>query len=95
MIFNLLQLLGGIILSIGYIPQILQIIRSKSVKDLNPKTFILVTVGVLMMQVYAVNLVANGTGHAFLFTNTLALVLAIVMLSLIFIYKDSKVESSI
>ena len=38
MIFDLLQLAGGFILSFGYVPQIIQIIKTRSASDLNLKT---------------------------------------------------------
>ncbi len=34
-IFGIFQLIGGVILSIGYIPQIVQIFRTKSSEGLN------------------------------------------------------------
>jgi MtN3 and saliva related transmembrane protein len=87
MIFDLLQFIGGIILSFGYIPQIKQIIKTKSVKDLNLKTFVSVFVGVLLMEIYAVNLVINGSGTMFLITNTMALSLAGILCILILKFK--------
>lgn len=87
MFFNILQLIGGIILSIGYCPQIAQIIRTKSVKDLNFKTFMSVFIGVLLMEIYAINLVCQGSGLMFLITNSMSLSLAGIMVILISIYK--------
>jgi MtN3 and saliva related transmembrane protein len=87
MIFDILQFIGGIILSFGYIPQIKQILKTKSVKDLNLKTFISVFIGVLLMEIYAVNLVVNGSGTMFLITNTMALSLAGILCILILKFK--------
>ena len=87
MIYDCLQLIGGIILSIGYIPQIKQIIQTKSVKDLNFKTFCSVLVGVLLMEIYAINLVCSGVGIMFLVTNSLSFLLSIILCSLIIIYR--------
>lgn len=84
--FNLLQLIGGLILSFGYIPQIKQIIKTKSVNDLNLQTFIFVFVGISLMEIYAINLFAHGVGGMFLVTNTISLILSITMVVLIFIY---------
>lgn len=83
MFFDILQLVGGFILAFGNIPQILQIVRTKSAGDLNLKTFILMFVGIIMMEVYAINLVVHGAGGAFLATNTLALIAAGTMVALI------------
>lgn len=87
MIFDLLQLIGGLILSFGYIPQIIQIVKTKSVNDLNFKTFFMIFLGILFMEVYAVNLVYTGSGLMFLVTNTMALLLSGTMVLLIKMYK--------
>ena len=76
MIFNILQLIGGLILSFGYIPQIIQIIKTKSVNDLNLKTFLSVFIGILFMEIYAINLVINKVGYMFLVTNSMSLFLS-------------------
>jgi MtN3 and saliva related transmembrane protein len=95
MIFNILQLLGGLILSFGYIPQIIQIIKTKSVKDLNFKTFLSVFVGILLMEIYAVNLVLCGSGAMFLVTNTMALMLTGIMVGLILAYRKNNAPAVI
>lgn len=45
MMFAVMQLIGGVILSIGWIPQIIQILKSKSVADLNLKSYLLMLLG--------------------------------------------------
>jgi len=84
--FNILQLIGGLILSFGYIPQIRQIIKTKSVNDLNLQTFGSVFLGILLMEIYAVNLFTHGTGGMFFVTNTMALALSGIMVGLIIKY---------
>lgn len=86
MIFNFLQLLGGMIMSVGQIPQISQIVKTKSAKDLNLKTYIMMFTGILLMEIYAVNLVVHGSGGAFLITNTISLLASAVMITLILKY---------
>lgn len=86
MIFNFLQLLGGIIMSFGQIPQIIQIMKTKSAKDINLKTYIMMFIGIFLMEIYAINLVVHGTGGAFLITNTLSLFASGVMIALILKY---------
>lgn len=76
-IFDILQLIGGIILAVGYIPQIRQIIRTKSCKDLNLKTYIALAVGMGFMEVYAINLASTGAGTMFLITNSISLFLVV------------------
>ena len=89
MIYNLLQLLGGIILSFGQSPQIAQILRTKSARDLNLKTYVMMLTGILMMEVYGVNLVLHGTGGAFLITNSISMMAAVVMVVLVLKYRKN------
>ena len=88
MIFNILQLIGGLILSFAYIPQIIQIIKTKSVNDLNLKTFLSVFIGILFMEIYAINLVINKVGYMFLVTNSMALILTGLMCILIMKFRN-------
>jgi len=83
MIFDLFQIIGGVILAFGWIPQIIQILRTKSVEDLNRRTFWSLFTGIGLMEVYAIKLGIDGVGYAFLFTNTLSLILMIIILMLI------------
>ena len=76
MVFNILQFIGGLILSFGYIPQIIQIIKTKSVEDLNFKSSLFIFIGILFMEIYAVNLVINKVGYMFLVTNSMSLFLS-------------------
>lgn len=86
MFFDILQLAGGIILAFGQIPQIIQILKTKSAIDLNLKTFVMMFTGILLMEIYAINLVLHGAGGAFLITNTLSLIAATAMVFLILKY---------
>ena len=92
MIFDILQLVGGIILSIGQIPQIAQVLKTKSAKDLNLKTYIMTFIGIFLMETYAINLVFRGAGGAFLITNTLSLIASAIMIILILKYGREKVD---
>lgn len=65
MLFTVMQLIGGIILSVGWIPQILQIIKTRSVADLSLKSYLLMLLGIALMEAYAVNLAAQGWGSLF------------------------------
>lgn len=90
MIFDALQFMGGAIMSFGQIPQIIQIIKTKSAKDLNLKTYIMMVTGILLMEIYAVNLVLHGSGGAFLITNTISLIASAIMVFLILKYGYQK-----
>lgn len=82
-IFDALQLAGGLILAVGYIPQIVQIIRTKSCADLNLKTYTMMSVGIGMMEIYAVHLALGGAGQMFLATNSISLCMALLICILI------------
>jgi MtN3 and saliva related transmembrane protein len=88
MIFDILQLTGGAIMSLGQIPQIIQVLKTKSAEDLNLKTYVMMLAGISLMEVYAINLVIHGSGSAFLITNTLSLTAAAVLVVLILKYKS-------
>jgi MtN3 and saliva related transmembrane protein len=90
MIFDALQLTGGAILSFGQIPQIIQILKTKSANDLNLKTFIMMFTGISLMEIYAVNLAIHGTGEAFLITNTISLIASAIMVFLILKYGNKQ-----
>lgn len=89
-IYDVLQLIGGMILSVGAIPQIEQIIRTKSVKDINLTSIITLIIGMVLMQIYAVH---SGL-TMFIITNTISLLLSILKLALK-IYYTKKDESVI
>ena len=77
--YDLLQLLGGIILGVGYIPQITKMIRTKSAEDFSLKTYFLLLLGIGCMEVYAIRLTFTGSGEMFLVTNTLSLLITGIM----------------
>lgn len=88
MLFSIMQLIGGIILAFGWIPQITQIVKTKSVKDLSLKSYLLILLGITLMEVYALSLVATGIGLPFLITNTLSLGVVLVIIILILRYRS-------
>ena len=91
--FSLLQLAGGIILSIGYIPQIRKVLKTKSMKDFDIKFLASLVIGVGLMEVYAVYNVIQGVAVMFFVTNTIALLLAVIMLVLYSIYGRNKEDA--
>lgn len=88
MIYSVMQLVGGIILSIGFMPQIARILKTRSVKDLSLKSYLLMLLGISLMEVYAVSLVVEGTGLAFLITNTLSCVMVSIVILLIIRFRS-------
>jgi MtN3 and saliva related transmembrane protein len=87
MLFSIMQLIGGIILSLGWIPQIIQIVKSKSVSDLSLKSYLLILLGISLMEAYAVSLAVTGVGLAFLITNTMSLCVVLLVNILIIRYR--------
>ena len=86
--FDIFQLVGGIILSIGYIPQIRQIVKTKSSEGLSLKSFGMIFAGILLYEVYALALViSKGSGHMYLITNSVSMILSGTMCLLIKIYR--------
>lgn len=85
--FDVLQLLGGIILSVGYIPQIIKLIKTKSASDFNIKTFVMVWIGIFFMEIYAVDLALGGNGLMYLVTNTMSLLVQSILVVLILKYR--------
>lgn len=90
MIFDLFQLIGGFMLAFGYLPQIIQTIKTKSAVDLNLKTFLMVFIGISLMEIYAINLYIHNVGGAFLITNTVSLITAGIMVFLVIRYGSKK-----
>lgn len=89
--FGVFQLIGGIIMSVGYIPQITQLLRTKSSKGLNPRSFGMIFTGILLYEIYAVFLVVlDGSGYMYLITNSVSTLLSGLMCLLIRIYKDKE-----
>ena len=66
-------------MAVGYIPQIAQIIHTKSCADLNLKTYLAMVAGIRLMEVYTINLVIHGSGLMFLITNSISLILVTII----------------
>jgi len=86
--FDMIQLLGGLILSLGYIPQIFKIFKTKSVDDFSFNTLKLVAFGIFCMELYAIYNIK--VAFMFFITNTLALAIQIIMVMLYMIYRKKE-----
>ena len=85
--YGLFQLIGGIIMSVGYIPQIAQIFRTKSSEGLNLKSFGMIFAGILLYEIYAIALVVlESSGHMYLITNSVSTLLSGLMCLLIIFF---------
>lgn len=45
-VYDWFQLIGGVILALGYLPQIRQLLTSRSCRDLNLKTYVALAAGI-------------------------------------------------
>jgi MtN3 and saliva related transmembrane protein len=88
MLFSVMQLIGGVILSLGWIPQIIHILKTKSVSDLSLKSYLLIFLGISLMEGYAISLAVTGVGLAFLITNTMSLCVVLLVIILIVRYQS-------
>ena len=89
--FGVFQLIGGIIMSVGYIPQIAQILRTKSSEGLNLKSFGMIFAGILLYEIYAIALVVlESSGNMYLITNSVSTALSGLMCLLIECYRKKR-----
>ena len=89
--YGVFQLIGGIIMSVGYIPQIAQIFRTKSSEGLNLKSFGMIFAGILLYEIYAIALVVlESSGHMYLITNSVSTLLSGLMCLLIIFFRKKR-----
>lgn len=85
--FNGLQFVGGLILTFGYVPQIIKIFKTKSVKDFSLNYALMLSLGIFLMELYAIYNAVKGVATMFLITNTIAWLCELIMLTLILVYR--------
>jgi MtN3 and saliva related transmembrane protein len=75
--FNTLQLIGGLILAVGYFPQIIKIIKTGSVRDFSRLYVGGIFTGIVFMEAYAIYMYFfQHTAGAFFATNTVSFILS-------------------
>ncbi|MGR9546592.1 PQ-loop domain-containing transporter [Priestia megaterium] len=85
--FNALQLIGGLILAVGYLPQIIKIGKTKSVRDFSRIYLGGVFTGIVFMEAYAIYMFFwQNTAGAFLATNTVSFILSGIEFFLVLAY---------
>ncbi len=89
-LLNVIQIASGVLLTIGYIPQILTIRRTKFSKNINIETYLMVLGGVVLGEIYAINLVVNGSGVAYLCTNTCSIIVLCCLVYNILKYRKNR-----
>jgi MtN3 and saliva related transmembrane protein len=73
---QILGLAAGTITSITFLPQVIQIWKTKSAKDLSLQMLLLLILGVLMWLTYGI----LAKDAAIIYTNSMVLVMSLVML---------------
>ena len=73
---EILGLTAGTITSITFLPQVIQVYKTKSAKDISLSMVLLLTVGVAMWLTYGI-LILNA---AIIYTNSMVLAMAIILL---------------
>jgi MtN3 and saliva related transmembrane protein len=89
-VYDWFQLIGGVILALGYLPQIRQLLTSRSCRDLNLKTYVALAAGIGMMEIYAYNLWVHDTAAMFFATNTISLAMVLYIIILIKSVRNDK-----
>ncbi|GCD11726.1 SemiSWEET family sugar transporter [Clostridium tagluense] len=87
-LMNVLQLIGGIVLSIGYYPQIKRTLKTKSVGDISLAYYVNIFIGVFLMECYAFYNFITGKTAMFFVTNSIALACCTTMMILVAKYRD-------
>ncbi len=86
--FDFIQLFGGILLTIGYIPQIRKILRTRNVESFDMTAFSIIALGIGCMEAYATyQWFVLGVAGAFMITNSISFVIALIMVGLILLYR--------
>lgn len=89
-IFNALQFIGGIILTFGYVPQIIKVVKTKSTNDFHLGYFVSIWTGIMFMEAFAIYNGLQGIAVMFLVTNSIALACETILLGLILYYRYVK-----
>lgn len=76
---------AGILTTIAFVPQVLQIYKTKSAKDVSLAMFLLFTLGVLLWLVYGIS--ANAL--PVIIANSITLILSMVILFFKFKYRET------
>ncbi len=84
--FDIIQLLGGFILTAGYLPQMAKIYKTKDASAISIPFYCLLILGIAMYEVYAIHLFTTQGIYAFLITNTMALFSSMTILLMVIFY---------
>ncbi len=82
-IIAILATIAGIIMSFGYYPQAIKIIKKKSAKDVSPTTYLMFLPGIAIWLIYGISL----NDFPLIIANSVALIGCIFVLVSYFLYK--------
>ncbi len=69
------QLIGGVILALAGLPQLIRVIKTKETKGISVLTYIAIIVGNILMLVYAIELFRIGIGFVLITTVSLGIII--------------------
>ena len=82
-VLAVLATIAGIIMSVGYFPQAIKIIKKKSAKEISLTTYLIFSVGILIWLFYGISI----NDFPLIFANVLALIGCALVLIAYFIYR--------
>jgi MtN3 and saliva related transmembrane protein len=89
-IYDILQLVSGVLAVSAFIPQIVKTLKTKSVGDISPPMFALNVIAATLAEFYALNLWKEQDEPAFLITNSMILLGSSTLLFLLLRYRKRK-----
>lgn len=84
LITNIIGIIGGVLIIISYIPQLIHIIIKKSAKDISFSMYIILFIGQIFWMIYGI-LINN---LQIILTNVITGVITILIMIFSFIYKE-------
>lgn len=87
--FSTLQLIGGIVLVISYLPQIKMLYKTKSVKNQSLSFWIILDIGMMMFEANAIYLAITLGQLPYMISQSLNLLCGIIVLIQLLIYKNN------
>lgn len=88
-VFDVLGLTGGLTLSLCLIPQIIKVLKTKSVNDLSLSWLFISFLGLIQMQIYVIYYVLIPL----LISLTIEIILIIILISLKFLYNKKNIKN--
>ena len=84
---NILQIVASFLLLVSYLPQIVQLIKTKRSEDISVKFWVILTLGLCGISI---NMAISGVGVLILSTQVLNTILSGITLLLVVRYKEDK-----